>query len=443
MSNRAGRPPKAYRTTWGEVISGLDRQSDGRWRIIESGYRFTEANESRAIQKFRQLTSATKPVVTLTIPVTKPDMAPEDILDGWNKPLPESHFLAINPSSIAVTLDADERTVDRTADFNIDEKSVLNWVRKQLIENPAEFARKIGIEQIAYLTDLKKPTDITIEDLISNYEKRQRDKSSTVATLRTFRKFVDDTKIKSIQEMTTERLLTFRDKIEKSNFGTGYKKFIYSRIKMVVAANGKFGMDAELIQAALARLKVLFTDSPMPANMPQPISREYFQALLSAANPQWKAILLIGLNGCLHLGEVLSLLKSDIDFNRKILIGYRTKTRIPRCACLWEETLAALAVRRDTPHAKYLFLASHGSRHNRNSAANSFADLRKRAGVPDTVKFDHLRDGAFTIAYQVVDGEKIAKLYAGHACGMEDHYVFRKPEMVRPVCDAVYRHYLG
>jgi hypothetical protein len=224
-------PPKAYRTTWGEVISGLDRQSDGRWRIIESGYRFTEANESRAIQKFRQLTSATKPVVTLTIPVTKPDMAPEDILDGWNKPLPESHFLAINPSSIAVTLDADERTVDRTADFNIDEKSVLNWVRKQLIENPAEFARKIGIEQIAYLTDLKKPTDITIEDLISNYEKRQRDKSSTVATLRTFRKFVDDTKIKSIQEMTTERLLTFRDKIEKSNFGTGYKKFIYSRIR--------------------------------------------------------------------------------------------------------------------------------------------------------------------------------------------------------------------
>lgn len=45
---RRGRPAKSYTTSWGETINGLARGNDGRWRIIATGQRFTEADERRA-----------------------------------------------------------------------------------------------------------------------------------------------------------------------------------------------------------------------------------------------------------------------------------------------------------------------------------------------------------------------------------------------------------
>ena len=50
-----GRPRKPYRTTWGEHVNGLrQRKSDGRWVIVETGQTFTEADERRAVQRFKR-----------------------------------------------------------------------------------------------------------------------------------------------------------------------------------------------------------------------------------------------------------------------------------------------------------------------------------------------------------------------------------------------------
>jgi integrase len=119
----------------------------------------------------------------------------------------------------------------------------------------------------------------------------------------------------------------------------------------------------------------------------------------------------------------------------------RPKTKFPRAATLWPETVEALKSLRRGP--VYVFTSPHGTKfQSSNSRCNEFAKLRTRAAVPDTVSFAQLKDGAFTVACQKTTGDgRIAKILAGHASGMEDAYVLRNPEIVKPACDAVYAHY--
>jgi integrase len=132
----------------------------------------------------------------------------------------------------------------------------------------------------------------------------------------------------------------------------------------------------------------------------------------------------------------------------------RTKTqrkRIPQAATLWPETIAAIRVIPRRGQSPYVFTSSHGTRFNRNSRGNEFADLRRAAGITtvsnkgDEVSFDWLRDGAYTAAIRTpgVD-ERFARIMAGHKSqGLEDNYVLRHPEIARPACDAVYQHYFS
>lgn len=50
---KMGRKPKPYISTWGEIIPDLARDSDGRWRIVPTRYRFTETDERLAVMRFR------------------------------------------------------------------------------------------------------------------------------------------------------------------------------------------------------------------------------------------------------------------------------------------------------------------------------------------------------------------------------------------------------
>src|SRR5690242_19445012 len=66
-----GRPPKPYRPSWGgDPISGLARQTDGRWRIVATGERFTEIDERRAIQKFRDWQARQNPSTAFSVAST-------------------------------------------------------------------------------------------------------------------------------------------------------------------------------------------------------------------------------------------------------------------------------------------------------------------------------------------------------------------------------------
>jgi hypothetical protein len=53
------RPSKPYHhSKTNDPVPGLYKCKDGRWRIVATGYKFTEQNEDRAIDKFYKLARA-------------------------------------------------------------------------------------------------------------------------------------------------------------------------------------------------------------------------------------------------------------------------------------------------------------------------------------------------------------------------------------------------
>ncbi len=50
-----GRKQKPHETSWGEIVPGLARDVDQRWRIVATGQRFTESDERKAVERFRKV----------------------------------------------------------------------------------------------------------------------------------------------------------------------------------------------------------------------------------------------------------------------------------------------------------------------------------------------------------------------------------------------------
>jgi integrase len=146
----------------------------------------------------------------------------------------------------------------------------------------------------------------------------------------------------------------------------------------------------------------------------------------------------------MHIGEVCEVKWEEIDMQKGTYCTIRAKTeahRIPRAATLWPETLAALEAMPRKGASPYVFTSAIGMKYNRNKRVNTFKEFRDAAKLPH-ITFDSLRDGAFTAACRLCSDERWARVLAGHRSpGLQDSYVLRSPEIVRPACDAVYREY--
>jgi integrase len=159
-----------------------------------------------------------------------------------------------------------------------------------------------------------------------------------------------------------------------------------------------------------------------------------------------KRWVLVGLNLCMHLGEVRDLLWKDFDLDKGTYYAIRNKTkrrRIPRAATLWPETIEVLKKLYNPKHT-YVFTSRYGSKYSRTYSTTFFRGKADKLGLHD-LTFESIRDGSYTAAIRApgVD-EKFARLLAGHASqGLQDSYVARNPEMVKSACDAVRKYYLG
>ena len=64
------RPQKPYQNSKLGIrpVPGLCQQPDGRWRIVATGYRVSEPDPHRAVERFRQMTGgATKPMAFIEV----------------------------------------------------------------------------------------------------------------------------------------------------------------------------------------------------------------------------------------------------------------------------------------------------------------------------------------------------------------------------------------
>ncbi|MFP4224670.1 MAG: tyrosine-type recombinase/integrase [Phycisphaeraceae bacterium] len=180
---------------------------------------------------------------------------------------------------------------------------------------------------------------------------------------------------------------------------------------------------------------------------PQPISREHFTRLLeSAPNPRMKAWLLCMLNLCMYPGEALNLDWDEIDLKKKTVVTERSKTHVIRVGVLWDRTIDALKAIRPTRRPQPgtpVFRSQQGTRWRPQTANAQFRALREAAGVPERVKAEQCRDGAYTAAVAAGVDLTQAQLLAGHATGISDYYAQRRPKTVEPATKAIERAYFG
>jgi len=185
--SKVGRPQRPYETSWGEVVPGLARDTDGRWRIAATGKRFTEPDERRAVARFL----ADHQPETVRTPTTVETALPKRDENGMF-----SGPIVVKPQTKA--------------------EDYWPWLREQLIERPEYIAKMTGIPEVANLRHLPIPkASLTIAKIIEAYE---RDNPSTAATKRrvvaTFRRLAKFAGARTLDDLTQEKLTAWRAEIE-------------------------------------------------------------------------------------------------------------------------------------------------------------------------------------------------------------------------------------
>lgn len=429
---KRGRPSKPYRTSWGEHIPGLRRKGDRRWVISATEKEFREADERVAVARFKRWQAGQdSPTVTINLPVA-------DLGDNHQSVIAS---VLESGGSVGGHLDG-----SYSVGMDAAEPMLWAWMREQIISHPEHAATMTGIPELARLADLPKPepspTLKAVGDLyqdkadVTEHQRRRQKRFWD-----DFAKAIDKQGVATLRQLTATVVADYGDQVKASGHSPKYVKHRFTGIRGILNFARKRGVSPNDIRHALDCCAVLTVARTNGSKDPHPISREDFHTLLGAATDErMKALLLTMLNLCMYPGEATGLDCGDLDLTRKTVATRRSKTGVVRIGILWDRTIEALkALRPPKPlDSAPVFLSKHGTRWSLNK---EFRRLRKLAGVADAVKAEDCRDGAYTEAIESGAELMQAKLLAGHATGISDHYAKRRPTMVADACAAIERAY--
>lgn len=435
MAKKMGRPSVEHRdTSSGKIIPGLQRLFDGRWKILATGKRFTEADEQKAIAKFYKLTGY-------------------DPLAAFQKEHPTvqltSEYEGIGG------FDGKRFTEDSKWTVGVSEKALWSYVAQQIVERPKWVAQQTGIEEIAYLTKLKPPIDSSIKladvlDIYTRTCKAARNVTKNEVKT-TFDWFIAKTAAKTVADLSFTTLKKFA-KLAIAELAESTVSLYFGRIKTVFNSFIKDSEDeAAIEQINLLKLRMRDTliapENPKDANS-HPISKTNYRKLLAHAEKTsrelWYPLLLMGLNCALSIEEVTRAKWSEIDLEAGTFKSYRGKKgKCPRGAELWEETIAALKQIPKKGSSPFVFVSSHGTRYNRNTKVKDFKKLCIAAEV-EGVTFSHIRDASYNISYNDPNIDtKCSLMLCGHRILSDTRkYVVPEPKLAGPACEAVRKAYM-
>ncbi len=147
-TSKKGRPQGYHRTAWGENIQGLTRLTDGRWKVSgPTSLKFTEPDERLAIARFHKIIAERSGNQKSLIPVGEFADAAEAV---------KKMMTAANKNSFIARIPANGGPIKVSRSFDTTE--AWAWFREQILTRPKWVAERVGIEQIGYLTDVKRPT---------------------------------------------------------------------------------------------------------------------------------------------------------------------------------------------------------------------------------------------------------------------------------------------
>ncbi len=331
-----------------------------------------------------------------------------------------------------------------------DPDGLYDWARAEIQADPAKFAERVGIPQIAWLDELEPPgPGLTLEKVgelyfgkrkkVSDHWRRKQE-----SYWKEFRKCVRKRNLKGIKQPDIARYHdTIWNEYEKANRSPTYISHRVQAVRTILRHALKAGQDQRQVSRVLD-LCATFETPVKKGTDPRPIGREDFQQLLDVSSPKWRAVLLVALNCAFYPSEVAAVRSEHMDLNAGTLVMDRGKTGVPRIAMLWSRTVRAIrAYQTADPHqSDYVFVSQNGQPYNANHLGRNFRRRRDAAGLDESVTFDTIRDGAYSAA--VGGGATIdeARLLAGHrVSGVADHYLKRNPKMAAAACSAIEKAY--
>lgn len=335
--------------------------------------------------------------------------------------------------------------------IDVNDLSYWERVKKDLLERPMEVARMTGVEAVSRLQELVYSKPIRIGDLFKFYleradkpvkTKKRGDYTSWWAEFLKTTGLKDSSPIEHINRIAVNKwydwLSVTRDKESYS------PSWINHRIIMlhVILTYNKRRIDnnQEIMRSFEIIKDVCRTAAPSDPN-PQPITVENFWKLYKAANEYWKMILLLGLSSGSYFKDLYDIEWKNISLTDGTLSMIRQKTNIGKCCVLFPELVEMLkayrAKRRDT--LPWLLLSNNKSRYGVLSMQSYFKRvLRPKAGVDDSVKFNHLRDAVKTYAEEAkCRSEDVALVMGWKLSGVQDRYYKRNPENTRQVIESI------
>jgi integrase len=358
--------------------------------------------------------------------------------------------LAIVDAPPGVTLDPLFQSVIKPI-LRFDDPETLYCIRRWILGDPKEAARRLEIPELARLSSL--PPVLPSVGLSAVHDayvgKRKRPSPKELAAVKRYwDSFADAvTPAVTVSDVSAERVRAWADSAYAPLGSGGSPKMVRHRIeyvRRVFAYAARQGVDSAECERVLKEIRKIELPD-LAATDPRPISRQHFEKLFAAADERWRAILLLALNCAFYPVDVRTVPKSAIDLEAGTLVFERAKTKTARVAVLWSRTIDALrAYQRAEPHdSESVFITQYGSAYTEKGLNTAYRWLRDEAGVPDGIEFAHIRDGAYSAAIEGGADVLHAQILAGHKTGVQDHYIKRNPRMVTDACGAIERAYFG
>lgn len=397
-----------------------------------------------AVLRYQRWEAAQQPSRTITVPDYTIALTPEelDILrgqcaaEGLSPEETERHIeLHYGPVQF-------EANVPLTSKFWMVLRAVLNDPQKR-----KQAAALTGWKQLEWLGSLEMPAETaTLNALLERYCEKQMTHDWLRKCKQYWREFCRLVNAKTVRELSHEQIAHYRRTILDRGKSVTYGHHRFGVIKSVFHHAAKLGLAADDVQKALLYCRQLEKPKGPQEFNPRPISREHFQALLQAAAPKWKAALLLSLNCAFYAQDVCDVERSHVNLDRGTLAMFRSKTKVPRIGVLWQETIEAIkGYQHEEPHrSRFIFVSRTGAPYHSNHVGRNFRRIREKAGVPVTVEYNHIRDGAKQAALDAhVPDDRVDMLMGHRAASAKDNYTLRKPHLVEVACKAIWEHYLG
>lgn len=343
-------------------------------------------------------------------------------------------------------------------------ESTLAQIFRQWLQDPYQAAIKVGDERLAHLDQLTVREAVKLSDMGQYYHSfvptdREQASSRERDKVRGWwgdfcriigRATLDELRKEDVGHYAT----TIVGQAKKGGYSRTWVSHRFGAIRTVLNTYKTRMDDKTLVEKVLGWMK----DYPCPQKIngngdtydPQRLSREQWQELLdmvsqgkSRTQVEWKAIILFALNTCSYGIDCRQVQMSHIKGHELRL--RRSKTGVAKIGWLWPETLEAIKEFRGMGKisgSPYVFPSRAGGEYSEGGWYDYWS-RHIRPKLSFKWDFEQLRDSG---RYGAETGEASSNsilMAMGHRLpGVSDNYLFRHPELVEPVSQAIHKYYM-